>query len=663
MSNAKEDAGGAVTRPHEFLTTWNSGLGLSAAEGVLILLLCGMFGLAVATQVFADAFGYHPNLGAPLFPRDAVSPAEAWLACAFAVVGGVVSALRGGGAATLVPSLGFAAVCFAVARGPLYVPTEFVRWAFIDYRGMPEMGPALLRAWLGFGVGGLAAAVGLGVAFSGLGRRAASNSHGTAEWGSGEKFAIRKKEAAALKTAREQGEPAVLKSLVIGRLPDGRLLLERGRGHLITAAASQTGKGTGCVVPNLLLYGGSIINTDIKGENFFVTHRKRVAMGQEVFVLDPFGETTRMAGAGSKSLPYLASANPMQMIRTDREDAIDVARMIAGMLIPDEEGPNRHFSDEAKGFFGPLLLHVCYVYAHEPEGRTLLQARRMLTGGEEQFKQLLAEMAASPLRPVAAAAQELLQKEDRELSGTLSTMHRHTRFLDSPGMERVLGHGERMWDIETLKGDAVTVYLVLPPDRLKEYAGWVRVMIACCNSAVARSDVPPPRIPVLAMLDEAGQIGAIEQLETTVTLLTGYGMRVWFIFQDFSQMKKLYPKSFDTLFGAAEVRIMFGTGDMTTAELASKYAGEATIFTEGGSRGSSRSTRREGGFTRNAGDSVSERGRKLLLPDEVLRMGVEQQLVFVRGANPLLVDKVRFWRDADFRGDFDPNPLVLAPAA
>ncbi len=224
--------------------------------------------------------------------------------------------------------------------------------------------------------------------------------------------------------------------------------------------------------PQPAAVGGSIICTDVKGENFFVTHRKRVAMGQEVFVLDPFGETTRMAGVGGRSLPYLASANPLPLVRTDREDAVDVARMIAGMLIPDEEGPNRHFSDEAKGFFGPLLLHVCYVYAHEPESRTLLQGRRLLTGGEEQFKRLLAEMAASPLRPVTAAAQELMQKEDRELSGTLSTMHRHTRFLDSPGMERVLGHGERMWDISC------------PPRRHEEGA-----QASPCNRSPGRSQV------------------------------------------------------------------------------------------------------------------------------------------------------------------------------
>lgn len=41
-----------------------------------------------------------------------------------------------------------------------------------------------------------------------------------------------------------------------------------GDGPLITFAPTRSGKGVGCVIPNLLDFKGSAIVVDIKGENY-----------------------------------------------------------------------------------------------------------------------------------------------------------------------------------------------------------------------------------------------------------------------------------------------------------------------------------------------------------------------------------------------------------
>lgn len=72
--------------------------------------------------------------------------------------------------------------------------------------------------------------------------------------------------------------------LIVGRV--GRKLLRfNGDGVTLLFAKMRAGKGVGVVIPNLLEYGGSVICTDIKGENTAITRRHRQTFGP-VFTLD-----------------------------------------------------------------------------------------------------------------------------------------------------------------------------------------------------------------------------------------------------------------------------------------------------------------------------------------------------------------------------------------
>src|SRR5579863_934856 len=52
--------------------------------------------------------------------------------------------------------------------------------------------------------------------------------------------------------------------LIVGRTR-WRFLRYAGHGHIVTVAPTRSGKGVGAVIPNLLLYPGSIVVTDPKG--------------------------------------------------------------------------------------------------------------------------------------------------------------------------------------------------------------------------------------------------------------------------------------------------------------------------------------------------------------------------------------------------------------
>jgi type IV secretion system protein VirD4 len=74
--------------------------------------------------------------------------------------------------------------------------------------------------------------------------------------------------------------------------------------HIMLVAGSRAGKGVSFVLPNLLLYEGSVLAIDPKGELARETARRRHMMGQKTIVLDPFGVSK------DGTLPFRGKFNP-----------------------------------------------------------------------------------------------------------------------------------------------------------------------------------------------------------------------------------------------------------------------------------------------------------------------------------------------------------------
>jgi type IV secretion system protein VirD4 len=181
------------------------------------------------------------------------------------------------------------------------------------------------------------------------------------------------------------------------------------------------------------------------------------------------------------------------------------------------------------------------------------------------------------------------------------------------------------------------------------------MMIACINNMITRIPGRPTH-RILMLLDEFAQLGHIRPVVEGISLVGGYGVLFWVIIQDLAQLKGLYRDNWETIFANCDVKQCFGTNDWTTADLLSRMTGETTLFTEGGSSGKGRSYGKSSGHSTNYGESVSEKGRRLLMADEVLRLPPSKQLLFVKGSSPLLVDKINYLTDPEFRGA-DGKPL------
>lgn len=464
-------------------------------------------------------------------------------------------------------------------------------------------------------------------------RRARSGAHGTAEWDDGK----------ALATSRA--------GRLIGRA-NGRMLRYAGDGHLLTVAPTRSGKGVSTVIPNLLDHPGSVLVTDIKGENYAVSMARRaIDLGQAVHALDPFG----VVGG-------TATFNPLLSLEQSPADAADDAAMIADMLVvgdaSHERSGERFWDEEARALLSGLILFASQ--QPEPRHRTLLYVRERLTGAPAELSRLWAEMCEAegehaPL--IRRAGARILQKADRERAGVISSAQSHTHFLDSPRMERVLA--ESSFSFADLKRSRASVYLVLPPDRLDSYRRWLRLMIAIALRECTRTPGRPAE-RVLFVLDEFPHLGPMGPVAQAISLLAGYGVSLWPLIQDLSQLRATYPTAWSSFLANVDVLQAFGTADQPTAELLSKMTGQATVVVESANESSGRSHgdfSLRGNAQRGSSMTLSETGRPLLLPDEVRRLPPGRQLLFVKGRGPILCDRLNYLEDPEFAGLYAANPM------
>ena len=435
-----------------------------------------------------------------------------------------------------------------------------------------------------------------------------------------------------------------------------------GEQHLFTTAPNRTGKGTCAIIPNLLSYRGGVFCIDPKGENAIVTASTRRRMGQNVQILDPWGiavdrlrDECGFDGSDPDRAPFQAAGfNPLDAIPADSPNLSDDCALIADANIMTEQGGDSHWSTEAKAAFGGFVGHV--VTDPEEEGqRHLPRVRDILSLPPAELLDVIERMAKSPHPFVRGSANRMMQKTEKELQSVMSTASANTHYLDSPAIRETLMQSS--FDFGQLKDseNPLSVYLVLPADRLNTHGRWLRLLVSVALTAVSRRK-GKPKNSALFILDEFAALGRLAMVEQAFGLMAGFGMRIWAILQDLSQLQDLYGKRWSTFIANSGVLQVFGTNDMLTAEYVSRLLGRGTHerasqytkeWRENGDP--------DGGWFRNKtpaphyssmGDSTY--GRELMTPDEVRRMKNDKQIVLISGKYPLFIEKVPYYSNGRF---------------
>lgn len=472
-------------------------------------------------------------------------------------------------------------------------------------------------------------AVFLGGAYLWSRRNTTTTAHGSARWGNPSRL----RRPVGLLLGAERGD--------ILRAP----ALE---GHLLTVAPTGAGKGIGAVLPNLLDYPGSVLVNDPKGENALVAGAWRAReLGQRVEILDPFG----LAGGA-------AAWNPLDLLEPESPDLASDAMMLAGLLVqrPAQQGDGAYWDDEAQALLQTLILLVA---TSEPdERRNLGRVRELLTQPAEKFDLMLQEMLESPAAAglLARGAARILQKQERERSSVVSTAQRHTHFLDSPRIAAVLERST-FQPIE-LRTDRLSVFLCLPPAQLSEFSRWLRLVIGGTLRALSRTPHSTAE-PALILLDECASLGALEAVSSGISLLRGYGVRLWTFWQDLAQLRATYSHGWETILANSRFLQAYGTADEFTADYLSKLTGMATVRSTSTSQtaGSTAAAAFAGGSSSTStATSSPEVARRLLTADEIRRLPPTKALVFEQGRDPLRVERLSYLTNPTLRARAGAHP-------
>ena len=285
------------------------------------------------------------------------------------------------------------------------------------------------------------------------------------------------------------------------------------------------------MIPNLLLYRGSILAIDPKGELAAITCRARHEMGQRCIVLDPFGANGRYASASFNPLDELDVGSP-----TIVDDAIQIAD---ALIVPNQKDP--YWTDNARRMLKMLILYDLWRGRHRPGSANLVSMRKLLMLQDEELQALSLELTGAPGNAAGnhcGGARRLrrchrwgggvllfaLQERRAEFGSILSATRTQTEFLDSPKLRDILQRSD--FRLADLKRGKATVYLCLPAGRMASHANWLRVMIALSLQAFER-EPGKPDIPILLMLDEFPVLGYMRQVEAAAGQIAGFGVKLW----------------------------------------------------------------------------------------------------------------------------------------
>ena len=323
---------------------------------------------------------------------------------------------------------------------------------------------------------------------------------------------------------------------------DGEPLTYKHDGHLITVAPTGSGKGRDVLVPALLEYEGSCIVIDPKCQLCAITRAQRERMGQRVIVLNPFNILPEYVGPSARFNPMAALDPTLDSFGTDCDN-------IADAIVVHESGDrDNHWNESAHGLISALIGHLA-ANKTKPEDqadKTLATVRTFVRRpGVLEAEAQAAQVGNDELVAEALDAFTDLNAANKgELASIISTARTQMKFLGTKAIANNVSGSD--FRFRELKDRPTTVYLTLPTRYLGTCSKWFRLVVAAALDDLMREETG---VPVLVVLDEFYQLGRLKVIQNAMSLARGYGLQLWPILQDLTQLQEHYEKSWETFLG------------------------------------------------------------------------------------------------------------------
>jgi type IV secretion system protein VirD4 len=448
-------------------------------------------------------------------------------------------------------------------------------------------------------------------------------------------------------------------------------LRHNGPEHVLAFAPTRSGKGVGLVIPSLLAWEESAVIYDIKGENWAKTAGFRSKRGHLCFKFSPVEEQSS------------SRFNPLSEVRLFTPRDVSDAQNIANMILrTGEDSPQeRYWQDAAASITTGMILHVCYEAALQGRVACLANLSHVFTRPGSGFRETLEELLNFEHDPehkhdwrmptgdktlthpvVREKVQEMLDKEDRDFGGVLSTAKTALTLYSDPLVAKNTSASDFTIDDLVNHERPVSLYLVVPPSDKIRLRPLIRLMFTMTVNRLTEKMVfqgaeqKRNKHRLLLLIDEFPSLNRMEVFADALSYMAGYGLKAYLITQDIRQIVDAYGNN-ESIVSNCHVRIAFAPNQFETAELLSKMTGTTTVQKASYNFSGSRLSPVMG----HVNASVDHIERPLMTPDEVLRLkppqkrgaGAEerivapgQMLIFVSGHHPILGTQMLYFLDS-----------------
>lgn len=397
--------------------------------------------------------------------------------------------------------------------------------------------------------------------------------------------------------------------------------------HCLVIGATRTGKSRRVLLPtiySLARAGESMITTDIKKELYYHSADMLRSIGYKVVLID---FDSPKCGNRWNTIHTIINA----LKYGDYAGASKAAQQLAYMITYQDKRPE-DFRDPLwpqtqKSLTAAMALAIASDAPNECKHFYSVFSS-LIRLGEKGGKKLDNYFKSLDENHVARIAYGVANMaEDRLRNGIFVGGAGQLELWADPGVAWITA--EQDHDLAGPGYEKTATFLVIPDEEsyVDNLVGLYVNQSYNALSQLARRNGGRLEKRVNFLLDEFGNLPPLPNFTKKLTLAGGKGMRFLLAVQGLDQIKKKYKEDEFTIRGNCATWVYIATADYHTAELISARTGQYTQSTESISS-NVRKTEYSQGMTQGLA------GRRLLLPDEVLRWPKGKSLVTQLGNNP-----------------------------
>ena len=408
--------------------------------------------------------------------------------------------------------------------------------------------------------------------------------------------------------------------------------------HSLLFAPTGSGKGVGFVIPNLLFWDHSVVVHDIKLENHQLTSGWRAKKGQEIYVWEP-----------SNPDGVTHCYNPIDWVSSKPGQMVDDVQKISNLIMPEKD----FWNNEARSLFLGVVL---YLIADDTKTKSFGEVVRTMRSDDVVYNlAVVLDTLGDAIHPVAYMnIAAFLQKADKERSGVVSTMNSSLELWANPLIDAATASSD--FNIMEFKKKRTTVFVGLTPDNIQRLQKLMQVFYQQASEFLSRKMPDEKEEPygVMFLLDEFPTLGKMEAFKAGIAYFRGYRVRLFLIIQDTQQLKGTYEEAgMNSFLSNSTFRITFAANNYETANLISQLCGNKTV--------EQTSYNKPLFFDLNVStrtQNVSKVQRALLLPQEVITLPRDDQIVLIESFPPIRSKKIKYYEDKFFTSRLLPPTFV-----